>query len=396
MAKQKILIVDDEPFNVDYIEQELEDAGYETTSAVNGQEALDKVVSEIPDLVLLDIMMPVMDGFEVLSRLKENPETRGIPVIVISASNDLKSVVRGIHLGAEDYLPKPFEPILLSARITSCLEKKRLQDLQKLYLKSLERELDIGREIQKGFLPHELPEVKGWEIAAYFNAAREVAGDYYDAFLQPDGNLTCVVGDVCGKGVGAALYMTLFRSLIRATSKIDYFYHSQGAQGHNNSERLQQVISFTNNYVAETHGHTSMFSTVFIFIIDFRNGKLTYINCGNEPALLLGNEGEITELWPTGPIVGIIPNAEFLAKEIVIMENDLLLAYTDGVTDALNPNEASFGRERLTGLLKEEHTTCDRLVKTIEQRLNQFIGEAVQFDDITVLAIKKQMLEKVL
>jgi serine phosphatase RsbU (regulator of sigma subunit) len=396
LANQKILIVDDEPFNVDYIEQELEDAGYETVSAVNGQEALDKVVSESPDLVLLDIMMPVMDGFEVLSRLKENPETRGIPVIVISASNDLKSMVRGIHLGAEDYLPKPFEPILLSARITSCLEKKRLQDLQKLYLKSLERELDIGREIQKGFLPPELPEVKGWEIAAYFNAAREVAGDYYDAFLQPGGNLTCVVGDVCGKGVGAALYMTLFRSLIRAASKIDYFYPSQGARGHSNSERLQQVISFTNNYVAETHGHTSMFSTVFIFIIDFRNGKLTYINCGNEPALLLGNEGEITELWPTGPIVGVIPDAEFLAKEIVIKENDILLAYTDGVTDALNPNEASFGRERLAGLLKENHTTCDTLVKTIEQRLNQFIGEAVQFDDITVLAIKKQTTEKVL
>jgi serine phosphatase RsbU (regulator of sigma subunit) len=394
MAKQKILIVDDEPFNVDYIEQELEDAGYETVSAVNGQEALDKVTSETPDLILLDIMMPVMDGFEVLSRLKENPGTRGIPVIVISASNDLKSVVRGIHLGAEDYLPKPFEPILLSARITSSLEKKRLQDLQKLYLKSLERELDIGREIQKGFLPPELPCVEGWEIATYFNAAREVAGDYYDAFLQSDGNLTCVVGDVCGKGVGAALYMTLFRSLIRATSKIDYFYHSQGDQRHNNSERLQQVISFTNNYVAETHGHTSMFSTVFIFIIDFKQSILTYINCGNEPALLLG-EGGITELWPTGPIVGIIPNAEFLAKEIVIKDNDLLLAYTDGVTDALNTKEVSFGRERLVGLLKEDQTTCERLVKTIEQRLNQFIGEALQFDDITVLAIKKQTSEQV-
>ena len=396
MTKQKILIVDDEPFNVDYIEQELEDQGYETISAVNGQEALDKVTSEIPDLILLDIMMPVMDGFEVLSRLKENPGTRGIPVIVISASNDLKSVARGIHLGAEDYLPKPFEPILLSARITSSLEKKRLQDLQKLYLKSLERELDIGREIQKGFLPPALPGVKGWEIAAYFNAAREVAGDYYDAFLQPDGNLTCVVGDVCGKGVGAALYMTLFRSLIRATSIIDCFYHSKGDQRHNDSERLQQVISFTNNYVAETHGHTSMFSTVFIFIIDFKNSKLTYINGGNEPALLLGNEGGITELWPTGPIVGIIPNAEFLAKEIVINENDLLLAYTDGVTDALNPNEASFGRERLAGLLKENQTTCERLVKTIEQRLIQFIGDAVQFDDITVLAIKKQTSEQAL
>lgn len=392
MAKSKILIVDDEPFNVDYIEQELEDSEYETISAANGQEALEKVQSECPDLVLLDIMMPVMDGFEVLTRLKANPEMSEIPVIVISASNDLKSVVRGIKLGAEDYLPKPFEPTLLTARITSSLERKHLRDLQKLYLKSLERELEIGREIQMGFLPPVLPVVDGWEVGAYFKAAREVAGDYYDAFLLPDGNLVCVVGDVCGKGVGAALYMTLFRSLIRATSKTETFNHKPGDQGLKDTERLQRVISFTNNYVAETHGHTSMFSTVFICIINLQENKLTYINCGNEPALLVGCEGEKTLLWPTGPIVGIIPDAEFIAKEMMMAENDLLLAYTDGVTDALNSAEDSFGRERLVELLSEDRTNCDRLLKNIEQRLGQFIGEAVQFDDITALALRRKAI----
>jgi len=391
MTKPKILIVDDEPFNVDYVEQELEDSGYQTISAANGQEALEKIHGESPDLVLLDIMMPVMDGFEVLSQLKEKAETRDIPVIVISASNDLKSVVRGIQLGAEDYLPKPFEPALLNARISSSLEKKHLRDLQKLYLKSLERELEIGREIQKGFLPRELPRVESWEIAASFKAAREVAGDYYDAFQLPDGNLLCVVGDVCGKGVGAALYMTLFRSLIRATSKIDYFYHSQGGQGHNNAERLLHVISFTNNYVAETHGHTSMFSTVFIGILDLKDGRLTYMNCGNEPALLVSSEGMVRELWPTGPIVGVIPNAEFSAKEVMMQANEVLLAYTDGVTDALNINQGAFGRGRLVDLLKGEGLSCEALLKSLEGQLQEFIGEAVQFDDITALAIKKKM-----
>ncbi len=223
MTNPKILIVDDELFNVDYLEQELEDLEYETISAVNGQDALEKIQSESPDLVLLDIMMPVMDGFEVLSHVKTIPSIRDIPVIVISANNDLPSVVKGIQLGAEDFLSKPFEPVLLRARISSCLEKKNLRDLQVLYLKSLEREFDIAREIQQGFLPSELPKVEGWEIAAYFKAAHEVAGDFYDAFLLPDGNLVCVIGDVCGKGVGAALFMTLFRSLIRATSTTDYF-----------------------------------------------------------------------------------------------------------------------------------------------------------------------------
>jgi serine phosphatase RsbU (regulator of sigma subunit) len=396
MTKPKILIVDDEPFNVDYLEQELEDDGYETISANNGQEALGLIETETPDLILLDIMMPVMDGFEVLSKLKGNPERREIPVIVISASNDLNSVVRGIQLGAEDYLPKPFEPILLKARIVSGLEKKRLRDLQKIYLKSLERELEIGREIQMGFLPPRLPEVIGWEIGAYFKSAKEVAGDYYDAFVLPDGNLVCVVGDVCGKGVGAALYMSLFRTLIRATSRSNLFYHKTEEHRLTDAERLQHVISYTNNYVAETHGHTSMFSTVFIAIVNRKENRLTYINGGNEPALFVGCDGEVALLWPTGPIIGVIPNADFIAKEMPMNENELLLAYTDGVTDALDSREVSFGRERLLECLKGGQFNCDELLKNIQETLNRFIGDAVQFDDITILAVRNKPIPEIL
>ena len=134
MTQPKILIVDDEPFNVDYLEQELGELDYETIAARDGQEALDKIQADSPDLVLLDIMMPIMDGFTVLQRVKEDPATRDIPVIVISAMNDLESVVRGIKQGAEDYLPKPFEPTLLHARIAASLEKKSLRDQQRKLL----------------------------------------------------------------------------------------------------------------------------------------------------------------------------------------------------------------------------------------------------------------------
>ena len=126
--------MDDEPFNVDYLEQELEELNYETLAAINGQEALEKIQAEHPDLVLLDIMMPIMDGFAVLERVKANPLLRDIPIIVISAMNDLESVVKGIKFGAEDYLPKPFEPTLLQARITASLEKKSLRDQQRKLL----------------------------------------------------------------------------------------------------------------------------------------------------------------------------------------------------------------------------------------------------------------------
>ena len=194
--KPKILIVDDEPFNVDYLEQELEELNYETIAAVNGQDALEKIASESPDLVLLDIMMPIMDGYAVLEKVKTDPVARNIPIIVISANNDLQSVIKGIKLGAEDYLPKPFEPTLLQARIQASLDRKRLHDLQDLYTKSLEREMNIAHDIQEEFLPERLPEVAGWDIAYYFKAAKEVAGDFYDVFTLPDGTLTLLVADV--------------------------------------------------------------------------------------------------------------------------------------------------------------------------------------------------------
>lgn len=148
-APPKILIVDDEPFNVDYLEQELQERGYQTVSAANGQEALAQVNAENPDLVLLDIMMPIMDGFTVLTRLKENGATRDVPVIIISAMSDLTSIVKGIKLGAEDYLPKPFDETLLHARIGACLEKKKYRDQEIEYLKNVERLTDAASALEQ-------------------------------------------------------------------------------------------------------------------------------------------------------------------------------------------------------------------------------------------------------
>ena len=146
--KPKVLIVDDEPFNVDYLEQRLEDFDYDTVSANNGQQALDKMQTESPDLVLLDIMMPIMDGFTVLSHMRIDPTLRNIPVIIISAMNDLQSVVKGIEQGAEDYLPKPFEPVLLHARISSSLEKKRLRDEHRRLIRTF-ADKEVAEELMR-------------------------------------------------------------------------------------------------------------------------------------------------------------------------------------------------------------------------------------------------------
>lgn len=389
MAKPKILIVDDEPFNVDYLEQELEESDCETLTAGNGQEALRIVQRDAPDLILLDIMMPVMDGFEVLRRLKADAETRDIPVIVISATTNMESVVRGITLGAEDYLPKPFDPVLLHARVSTGLEKKRLRDLEQLYLKSLEREMDIAREIQLGFLPAGLPRVEGWEVAACFKAAREVAGDFYDAFTLPDGSLFGVVGDVCDKGVGAALFMTLFRSLIRATATTDDFLDRGRRRALTPAERLQHVISFTNHYIAETHGEANMFATVFAGIFEAQSGALSYVNAGNEPPLLV-RKGEVADaLAVNGPVVGVIPEAQFGVGTCLMQPGDMLLIFTDGMIDALNGENEAFGGERLRLVLSGPSTHPSRLLERLEQQVCAHMGAATQFDDITILAVRR-------
>jgi class 3 adenylate cyclase/FixJ family two-component response regulator len=176
-----ILIVDDEPFNIAVLEQELDDLGYDTISAADGQAALDQVLSEMPDLVLLDIRMPIMDGFTVLSRLKTSPATRDIPVIIISANNDMPSVVKGIKQGAEDYLPKPFDPVLLQARISACLDKKRLRDQELEYLRQVERLTQAAAAVEANTFDQEelapvvaRPDALGGLARVFQRMAREV------------------------------------------------------------------------------------------------------------------------------------------------------------------------------------------------------------------------------
>jgi serine phosphatase RsbU (regulator of sigma subunit) len=387
----RILIVDDEPFNLDYLDQELEDMGYATLSATNGKEALDVVATESPDMILLDIMMPVMDGFETLERLKAENNWRDIPVVVISATDDLGSVVKGIELGAEDYLPKPFEPVLLQARIKAGLDKKRLRDLEQQHIQSLERELEIAREIQADFLPDEVIQPKGWEIATAFLAAREVAGDFYDVFHLPRGYIGLILGDVCDKGVGSALYMALFRSLLRAASDLPTLASEVEPQGApvEAANVMINAVRLANDYICNVH-HSANYSTLFFGALDPASGLLHYITAGHERPLILNDGGIKSELKRTGPVVGLLEEAEFQVEDYQLEDGDLLLVYSDGFTDIENPEGEMFGSARFKSLLIGSSGSAQSFVNRVLGRISAYAQDAAQFDDMTMLAVRKR------
>ena len=274
------------------------------------------------------------------------------------------------------------------------------------YSKALNAELDKGREIQKNFLPARLMRLPGWEFSAYFKPARQVAGDYYDLFRLPGNRVGLVIADVCDKGVGAALFMALFRSLIRIFSgqfqvnggscpggalPQELASESRGASptAEPDLEVLQAVVH-ANRYVASNHGDLGMFATLFFGVLEPEAGHLAYINAGHDPLFLLNPGGGIqAELTATGPAVGVAVESAFTVRHTTIQPGETLFSYTDGIPEAATGAGEFFGRERLIKLLEGDSLTASGLVSTIAREVATYTGEAEQFDDITMLAVRR-------
>jgi serine phosphatase RsbU (regulator of sigma subunit) len=261
---------------------------------------------------------------------------------------------------------------------------------------SYEKEMEIGRRIQAGFLPATIPVLENWEIGSSFVAAREVAGDFYDVFkLTTLPHLAIVIGDVCDKGVGAALFMTLFRSLIRASS----LYGSM-CSGLVDMETvgtsitadqvLQNSLLTTNRYIATTHAGSSMFASVFFALLDTESGILHYVNAGHESPIIFRQNGETELLDVTGGVIGLFPTAQYAVETVTLNKGDLVFTYTDGVNEAKNPEGEQFGESRIMKITDPQHNSPDNFLSSILDAINEFRGAARQSDDITMLALRYQ------
>jgi len=273
------------------------------------------------------------------------------------------------------------------------------------YSKALNKELDQGRRIQTNFLPDELPHITGWEFAAFFKPARQVAGDFYDVFELPSGRIGMVVADVCDKGVGSALFMALFRSLIRVFSgqtelkglklsgekmgsgSVSSTTMTDNSDLHHN--RVLEAVRMTNNYIVQNHEELGMFATLFFGVISTDTGLLSYVNGGHEPLFVMSSSGRVKQLAHTGPAVGVISDATFKIEQTQLQPGDIMLGYTDGVTEARSPDESLFTRKRLEILLNKPFPSAADLMEHIKAQLFAFVSEADQEDDITLLAVQR-------
>jgi serine phosphatase RsbU (regulator of sigma subunit) len=261
-------------------------------------------------------------------------------------------------------------------------------------VKLIEFEMEKGRAIQQEFLPQQLPQLKNWEIAACFYPAGRVSGDFYDAFELPDGSIGLVIADVCDKGVGSALYMALFRSLIRVFAQ----HASIGIGSEAKAGALGEIIdaprglkavALTNNYIARNHDREAMFATLFFGILDPRRGTMHYINAGHEPLYVKNSSGIKSVIEPTGPAVGMFANSDYRVGRVQLDQGDILVGYTDGVTDARSPVDELFTRSRLKAILTQPFESAGDLIERVKASVFNFIDEAPRYDDVTMLAIQR-------
>jgi|GEM_PF-573875 len=280
----------------------------------------------------------------------------------------------------------------LSAHTAVILSNYRLLQRQSV-LASIEQDLRIGRRIQRDFMPTKVPKIEGWSVDARFYPAREVAGDFYDIFVNGE-YATFILADVCDKGVGAALFMALIRSLLRAfisqaREKLIALPLTDQTPLTLMGE-LRKVVQNTNDYIIEHHYELTMFATLFLGVVHIRSGRMYYINGGHSPTPILqrGKTGEIERLMPTGPAVGMFDEAWFEVKSLRLKPGDMLFAFTDGVNDARNQHGDLLGEDEVIDLVKETQSVEDLLTQLTDRVFNQ-IGSGVQFDDMTFWAFSR-------
>jgi sigma-B regulation protein RsbU (phosphoserine phosphatase) len=376
--------VDDEPDIETLVRQRFKrrngDFGFEFLFARNGADALRQIeADEALDMVVTDINMPVMDGLELLARISAL-SGRLVKSVILSAYGDMGNIRTAMNRGAFDFLTKPidfadFETTLRRTR--DALEAERLGVESRQRLSALEQEIEIAAQIQTSMLPREFPAGNGFEIYAEMAPARRVGGDFYDFFPIGSDRVGFVIGDVSGKGVPAALFMAVSRTLLRATA----------LQGIDPAECLSYV-----NRILGTQREGAVYVTVFYGILHTTTGEVEFCIGGHNPPYRITDALEISPIEePGGVVVGLLPAAaaQYETGRLQLNPNEAIFLYTDGVTEAMNSEGGFFGERALRQILSASDLGSAReTTQAVLSAVAAFTQDAAQSDDITAMAVK--------
>jgi len=385
MALPRIMVVDDEPdlqmLILQKFRKQIQNDVYEFVFAENGEDALNQINgSDDVTLILSDINMPKMDGLTLLQKLQEinNPAMK---TIIVSAYGDMENIRTAMNRGAFDFVTKPIDFNDLQVTIEKSIKEvstiREALEVRKNFL-AVQSDLNTANRIQQKILPQKFPafpERNEFSIYAEMHPAKDVGGDFYDFFLIDDKNLGFVIGDVSGKGISAAIYMAVARTMIKGIA----------------SQILDPAACLAKvNSMLIPESDASTFVTVFYGVLNTSNGIVKYCNGGHNLPYLVKDDAAVEQIEKTsGILLGKIEPFEFETKEIQCDPGDRIILYTDGVTEAMNESNNMYEEDRLVQYLeKHQIDNIDKLVRGIIVDVLKFMGKADQTDDITLLSLE--------
>jgi sigma-B regulation protein RsbU (phosphoserine phosphatase) len=377
IAEKKILLlVEDDPENIQIVHNILGEE-YRIRVAVDGFKALELAkVKPSPDLILLDVIMPHRDGYEVCKHLKADPGTRDIPVIFLTGKTGVADETRGFEVGAVDYIHKPFSPPIVTARVRTHLMLRETHEALAKQLLAVSKELELARQVQLSILPQEIPKIQGLEIAARYLPMSSVGGDFYDFIVVDEKHIGVLICDVAGHGLSAALIASMVQTTLAAQ-----FAHASDPV---------QVLSRLNRAL---HGKfESHHVTAAYVFLDMENCTVNYAGAGHPPLLLWrARNSEATECLENGLVLGPFSDPTYSAVSFSIEKGDRILLVTDGILEAVDPSGNEFGTDRLRQVLESKHAlSAGRFADALLYGLSAWSEHAIgshQADDITVLTV---------
>jgi phosphoserine phosphatase RsbU/P len=374
--KKTVLLVDDAPQNIQVMNSILKDT-YKVRIATSGAKALELAnATPPPDLILLDVLMPEMDGYEVCARLKKNSQTRDIPVIFLTVQTEIENETRGFEVGAVDYIHKPFSPAIVMARVHTHLVLRGIREQLAKQLRMIQRELDTAREIQFSILPAKIPKIDGLDIAARYIPMTAVAGDFYDFIVVDEKHIGILVADVSGHGMPAALIASMLK--IALAAQVDHA-----------ADPAQVLLGLNQALCGKFQ---QLYITAAYVFIDMAKRTLTYAGAGHPPLVLWGDSSAgVRAVEKNGLFLGMFPWATYSSLELPLSAGDWCLLYTDGIPETANHAGVEFGPGRFREFLAAELSSsanqfADRLIEELSLWAARSPGEELN-DDITMVAI---------